>query len=1191
MATIVKTLLKSAMPKDKANKKKDKDKGGKMQARSAHFGLGPSLPPKPLGGDLPRAPTWIDNAPPARDKVGPWIQAHAVYTVDSHLRYEYPEAPPAIPSRTNSPAVTVLPQESISVIGVGRGVPRGHQSMQSFSALQEPTRKPPLARPLSETMSRGAPVYQPQAVTNSPTMFANPRPLATPRVFSRSADPEATPKPHLHQPKPEHPFNYAKAQETHDRELRHMAKLADAEAEQRRVDIIAAKEAAQDAAELARLAHQQQSEEIAYRDLQRMFGAEDTAARREIDQAFATQNEKTQAEIDEVRERQDAYDAAFARLHAPLTAGNRQDKHDLKWEHVFSAADMRPREARDTFSTESFGHMNHADGKPIPAPLIPVLPSLKPATVINETKVVKRSSKPKRKEKHCHTHTHTPAELLQTMELTRNLTLVKTINANGHEESDSETDAVSQITRLTNIAKLVDDSTFHDDTLCQLLDAARLNLIGDQAKKALMHAARTRVDELSRQLLEGSRNNNTPPLVIRKKQRHKTCQPTPGIPDVLAPAVPMTPAARAVPLPEPVTPAPLPALPLSAQLAANATPSPSKNEEAITELLGRMTTLMEAFQSQKNNRDVDMSRGPGPFTANGTGSFPPPQVFPLQSVPLVTPDMLPHGTFPFRSPDYQPPPECYPKFQEQPCPESTSREISTSGEVGPNGYIPTGGLADEYMMGGGSFTSSPKATGSDPTQVPLAQAPTEVSRSGKKSEKPQVSKSEKSQVSKAPTEASRATSKRSKAATQVSKPATSKAPTNVSKAPTRVSRAPSQSVSQVASSVRTPTGPIINIFSPTTVNGDPTQSRAMSNVPPTPTKEQPAPSSRGTSVQSQAAPEPPRSPRSHTPGQVVVLERDLPPLPESVTSYFTRSTAKRTSANPQTTISGSRVGSRVVSGVSNVTTGTDYDSAGRTAIVTRIVVRDGLSPALDEVRPWDIVVGRLHAMAAVWQEDSFVRAMSSISLKRELDIVPLTIYTMNIYKSYLRNRLTALKPLPFDKLLVSPVHAETINSFIFAKKYNEAAAILVNLWAPLSKEPPRVIITMTKHGYQEGWLAHRWDLATGHLTSHHCIHIESQIDPYDKRPFNWWHAIRAAFPQRGILEPRHLLERNVRHVYTASPSDNSLRAALVTRNLLNGNKGDVDHGLGNLRDTVWRMTQQLLKKKQAGELLTGLDEA
>jgi hypothetical protein len=35
------------------------------------------------------------------------------------------------------------------------------------------------------------------------------------------------------------------------------------------------------------------------------------------------------------------------------------------------------------------------------------------------------------------------------------------------------------------VKNLVADSKFHDDVLCQLLDAARLNLIGEEAKKAL----------------------------------------------------------------------------------------------------------------------------------------------------------------------------------------------------------------------------------------------------------------------------------------------------------------------------------------------------------------------------------------------------------------------------------------------------------------------------------------------------------------------------------------------------------------------------------------------------------------------------------------------------------------------------------------------------------------------------------
>ena len=51
-------------------------------------------------------------------------------------------------------------------------------------------------------------------------------------------------------------------------------------------------------------------------------------------------------------------------------------------------------------------------------------------------------------------------------------------------------------TTHSNIKHLVSDSRFHDEILCQLLDAARLNLIGEEAKKALNRAARARVIEL-----------------------------------------------------------------------------------------------------------------------------------------------------------------------------------------------------------------------------------------------------------------------------------------------------------------------------------------------------------------------------------------------------------------------------------------------------------------------------------------------------------------------------------------------------------------------------------------------------------------------------------------------------------------------------------------------------------------------
>jgi hypothetical protein len=51
-------------------------------------------------------------------------------------------------------------------------------------------------------------------------------------------------------------------------------------------------------------------------------------------------------------------------------------------------------------------------------------------------------------------------------------------------------------TTATNVAHMVADSKFHDEALCELLEAAKLNLIGKEAKKALRRAAKARVIEL-----------------------------------------------------------------------------------------------------------------------------------------------------------------------------------------------------------------------------------------------------------------------------------------------------------------------------------------------------------------------------------------------------------------------------------------------------------------------------------------------------------------------------------------------------------------------------------------------------------------------------------------------------------------------------------------------------------------------
>lgn len=58
-------------------------------------------------------------------------------------------------------------------------------------------------------------------------------------------------------------------------------------------------------------------------------------------------------------------------------------------------------------------------------------------------------------------------------------------------------------TTASNVKKLVAASKYHDETLCQLLDAAQLNLIGKEAKRALNRAARTRITELKELRTQG----------------------------------------------------------------------------------------------------------------------------------------------------------------------------------------------------------------------------------------------------------------------------------------------------------------------------------------------------------------------------------------------------------------------------------------------------------------------------------------------------------------------------------------------------------------------------------------------------------------------------------------------------------------------------------------------------------------
>lgn len=388
-----------------------------------------------------------------------------------------------------------------------------------------------------------------------------------------------------------------------------------------------------------------------------------------------------------------------------------------------------------------------------------------------------------------------------------------------------------------------------------------------------------------------------------------------------------------------------------------------------------MGTLERAFAA-KPRPDFDVAIANGGFPLSGMGSFPTPQQMPGQ-------DFQPQEFQPF-SPNYEFPPQSY-------SPQPFQYQGAQA-----QAFVPITVLADQFGYGPGSIHTIP--TGQSGTVRSAAPSPdTSTGEEAPRTPTAQASRLSESTAAHTPTQAM----------------------TGVI-----------GSDIPLTSTSRTATGPIINIHSPTTVNGQgPSHSRASKGtttqhsaaIPSTPTpanvsapppQQEPAQVSSASQVSASPRPDsrqsrqsvPPQGPstRAQTPAQVIV-ERDLPPLPESVSTYLRRTEVTQTPAAPMPASPRARSPTepnKMIYAWSHSTPGPLLDSGARdSTILDTIKVHDNLSPARSDPRPWDVVTQRLHSMAAVWEEDNFVRAMKAISLGGELDLVPLTIYSMTIFKS------------------------------------------------------------------------------------------------------------------------------------------------------------------------------------------------
>lgn len=73
----------------------------------------------------------------------------------------------------------------------------------------------------------------------------------------------------------------------------------------------------------------------------------------------------------------------------------------------------------------------------------------------------------------------------------------------GAEETSSSPSSSDATTDFKQMQGLVDRSCFHDEVLCQLLDGIHNRLIGEEAQKALIRAAKARVIELKARQARG----------------------------------------------------------------------------------------------------------------------------------------------------------------------------------------------------------------------------------------------------------------------------------------------------------------------------------------------------------------------------------------------------------------------------------------------------------------------------------------------------------------------------------------------------------------------------------------------------------------------------------------------------------------------------------------------------------------
>ncbi|WWC72987.1 uncharacterized protein I206_106951 [Kwoniella pini CBS 10737] len=834
------------------------------------------------------------------------------------------------------------------------------------------------------------------------------------------------------------------------------------------------------------------------------------------------------------------------------------------------------------------------------APAFPKAPSMAPTARTQAKSATGKSQAPNAISQHTFME-YPDGHTLYSQVRTKNTPTI--IPNSVHDDNENEIEEEDEIshhesaapTTISNVKKLVAESRFHDETLCQLLDAARLNLIGDAAKKALQRAARARVIELRelREQAEVEENNETP--MIPERPRPTSNQSTPRK-DKRGKSKERSRKKSSSEKAETVT-------------AKQGAPG------WATEIMERLAAFDAKFSALEHEKhEVEAMGHSRPVTQQSRSTHE----IPSQLLDELIYNEMPSSGF----------------TQGIHMPQGLTRSIVYP-EYQSMSHMP--GQADQRAT---THYAHPVQSGYAPTQ-PLWRNGTAYSQ--------KVATAVPSQhTQKAPTQHTQQdpTTAISQHTPRPSTQAKSMGGTNVN--PADIPTWGSEVELPQLSNDHMPTGPTINVLAPTESglgpNGRPStrapsasvHSQAGSRGPSRTSNTRAGPDHVEVTVIHEqplpeaALPDPTERDLPAPPSENVRSHRPAPPsqsIPQTHTAHAAHASQAGTTHHKAQSHDGRNqfaersvyidspdaypptltkpVPSSQVAPTKAPTTTVHHSdihmcphnvmmSPPKHAVTPprRDLIRiiDPLLPQMEGWQPWDMLTQRLYSWALIAEEKSFVRALEEVSLGRQVEEFPLSIFLMMTYKRLIRRNMCENPPIPCDKLFVPPNIASAINVAVHARRYHDAKEILLELWDSLANpEPPRVIIALAPLGNDlDQWAAHRYDLVTKHLTTYRVSHL-NQIQT-DGRSFWWWEAIGQAWPQLQIPSMESLEQSGRQRIINERRPpehrhDNSLYAANISRNLLLGYRPEKQQDLTKLRELVWAEVKRLLGKKRHGKLV------